>query len=198
MGLLSRSRELEQAFFRLAHFTSQAPLSMPSDPMVLKDLRTLSLQTCTSLTDLFIRLVLPSLRFLRVDSRSVDTWSHEAFLSFIKPFSFSLSTLHLEGPPFLEEKLIEYLQLFPSLTQLCLKDRSRVGLIGNGLLRALTYRGKDVSEHLCPNLATLELSGVHACTDEYLVDMVESRWREQPSTQLVSLDLPLIFPYRNG
>jgi hypothetical protein len=86
----------------------------------------------------------------------------------------------------LEERLIEYLRLFPSLNELGLTDRSMSGIIGNGLLSSFTYRGEDneASTCLCPKLTMLELSGVHACTDEYLVEMLESRWRLPAPTHL--------------
>lgn len=186
VGFLNRSHDLEQGFFRLGHLTPQAPLSMPPNPVVLKYLRTLSLQTFTSLTDLFNHLTLPSLIFLRINFGRVDSWSHAAFLSFVSPFSSNLTTLHLDGPPVLEERLIEYLRLFPSLNELGLTDRSMSGIIGNGLLSSFTYRGEDneASTCLCPKLTMLELSGVHACTDEYLVEMLESRWRLPAPTHL--------------
>ena len=185
IGLLSRSPKLEKGFFRLGHFPLPSHLSMPTNPIVLKNLQTLSLHTFTSLTDLFTHVTLPVLRFLRIGFGSVNSWSHEAFLGFISPFSSNLTTLRLDGPPILEEKLIEYLRLLPSVTELGLNDRSKVGLIGNELLSSLTYQGGDVggSACLCPKLATLELSGVHACTDEHLVYMLESRWRQQTPTR---------------
>jgi hypothetical protein len=185
IGLMSRSRELEQGFFRLGHFPLPAPLSMPSNPIVLKNLQTLSLHTFTSLIGLFTYLTLPALGLLRIGCGSGASWSHEAFLLFISSFSPNLNTLQLDGPPISEGKLIEYLRLLPSLTELGLNDRSTSVLIGNKLLSSLTYRGGDVNEAsacLCPRLAMLELSGVHACTDAYLVDMLESRWRLQAPT----------------
>jgi hypothetical protein len=178
---LSCTLDLKQGFFRLGHLTPLVPVSLPPSPVVLKDLRTLSLQTFTSLTDLFTHLTLPALIFLRINFGRVDSWSHSAFISFVSPFSSNLATLHLDGPPILEATLIEYLRLLPSLDELGLTDRSRIGIIGNELLSSLTYRGEDSEAiaYLCPKLTVLELFGVHACTDEHLVEMLESRWRRQ-------------------
>lgn len=181
VGFLSRMLDLKQGFFRLGHLTPLVPVSLPPSPVLLKDMRTLSLQTFTSLTDLFTHLTLPALIFLRINFGRIDSWSHSAFISFVSSFSSNLTTLHLDGPPILEATLIEYLRLLPSLDELGLTDRSRIGTIGNELLSSLTYRGEDSEAiaYLCPKLTVLELFGVHACADEHLVEMLESRWRRQ-------------------
>jgi hypothetical protein len=196
VSLLRRLHKVEQGFFRLANLTPEAPLLMPSKPIVLKEMQTLSLQTFTSVATLFTHLILPTLNFLRLDFGTADEWSHEAFLSFISPFACSLTTLHLNGPPISEDKLVKYLELLLSLTELSLSDRANVGIISNQLMDSLTCRedGIDVlSQCPCPNLTTLELSGVHVCTDESIVAMLESRWTQRAATyqkihnELVSL-----------
>lgn len=186
LGFLSRSRELEQGYFRLAYWTLQTPLWTSSNPIMLKNMQILSLQTTTTLTDLFINLALPALRILRIGYSGLDSWSHRAFLSFISPFSSQLETLRLDRPPVLEAQLIEYLRFLPSLTELALKDRPNFPMIGNELMCSLTYHiGDDggSATYLCPKLTELALFGANDCTDERLVDMLNSRWQLAPTLQ---------------
>jgi hypothetical protein len=196
--LLSLSHEIEQGFFRLAHWSFQVPLPLPSKSVLLKDMETLSLQTFTSLAGIFTILTLPALRFLKIGFGRRDSWSHEAFLSFISPFSSTLCTLRLDNPPVSEGKLIEYLRHLPSLTELGLRDRPEFDSIGDCLVGALTYREDDdegTPTYLCPKLEKLELFGVHTCGDKCLVNMLESRWRQRaPVTPEIKDDFVSLGP----
>lgn len=178
LELLKRLPKLKLGTFCVAQWANEAPL--PLDAVVSKDLEVLSLSLLASAPGVFTHLTLPALTSLTINFGHIDAWSHATFLTFSSAFSDKLLALRLEHPPISEDDLIEYLRLLPFLSRLILKDRLEAPFIGDRLLTSLTYGGHDTnrcSPCLCPELAKLELLGVHACSDGLLAHMVESRWR---------------------
>jgi hypothetical protein len=185
--------------FYVAETVNEPPLINP----IVSNLEVLGLSVLAPAPGVFTHVTLPALKSLTIvfgDIGDPNAWSHSTFLSFSSAFLGRLVALRLERPPISEDELIDYLRLFPSLARLILRDRvgSESPSIGDTLMTELTYSDDNVlSPCLCPNLEMLELSDVHACADERLADMVESRWRRQapsnPTTNTVGeiIYLPL-------
>ena len=174
LELLSRLPKLRLGMLCVIQGINEAPWS--SDPVVLKDLEILSISFVTPVPGIFTHLTLPALKSLAMDFGVDASLSHTTFLSFSSVFSAQLHSLRLDRPPISEDDLIEYLRPLRSLAYLILRDRPRSSFIGDRLLTSLTCIGGDAS-YLCPELVNLGLLDVHACTDERLVNMVESRWK---------------------
>jgi len=154
--------------------------------LTLVNLEHLALKIASRIGGLLVNLILPALRHLWIQFIRADDWSHHQFISFITPFSLQLQALHLYRPPISEDEIIECLKKLPSLVVLTLQDRTSGGCLRDRLLSLMTYGG---STYLCPRLEDLRLEAVSLCQDEFIADMVESRWRLEVPARYIAIEL---------
>lgn len=183
---------------------TSSPDSDPSDaaPIVAKSLQSLKLKIYTSAKGIFDRLVLPSLRELKIGRAEealppAGFWAQEQLQSCLSVSRCSLESLHLSDTDITSTELMELLALLSlSLKQLMISDEwARANCVTDDVLRTLTYRAMpEIPGHdccLCPRLDFLKLWGCMSSSDGVLADLIESRWNNPSVAQLKMVFLML-------
>lgn len=120
-------------------------------------------------------IALPVLKILcieEVEDLSVF-WAHQEFLTFLRHFCSTLTSLHLNSPAINQEHLIEYLRCTRSLVHFHIQDGIMSHFGTDQLVSMLTYRGSEGIPYLCPKLEFISFLSKY--NPELMAAMIESR-----------------------
>lgn len=148
-------------------------------------------------------LTLPHLTDLSIQLLNQTQWRHLSLMSFLQRAEAGsrlrrLALLRLSFRSFAD--LVDVLEALPSLSELemnwvyIVDGSSREPIPNNELLMRMTHSngyntvGKTM---LLPQLTAIHISGLLQCHDDYLLDMIQSRWHDPPSFASRVRDLTL-------
>lgn len=205
LGIMKECPKLINCEFRAVSAwenTTSFPIDVSASlPIVLSEVRALSLQTTQALDIFFDCLELPALETLKVVDMGLETdfrvWSQSTFNGFIARSGCLLQRLHLLNVLSSEDDLIQCLQRScSSLIELRLLDLKGVTVVMDRVLDLLTVRETSEGQVacLCPKLEVMKLGTSLASSDGVLARMVESRLSCDPALHWQVVRLKSINP----
>ena len=142
-------------------------------------LRILSIHSCLndSIGPFFDNLTLSALETFSANCSKSASWAQPQFLSLLSRSACPLLRLHLDFSfEFIDDDLMDCLQLLPSLTELELRDQSHVALTRSFFVRLTRYMSENGRNGcLLPNLRVLRLDIDPGKIGESFANMIESR-----------------------